>query len=301
MNRLPIELRYQILLNADLDSLYVLSQTDKTNYSIYNDDRFWIDKAVKDFNVTPDYFVKYHTPGPYLLYKFLTFTDRKCEPSYPTDGCLYQIGSSRQKDLIRYYSDVLGSGYNTSHNILIYGAAYYGALDDVLYIINRPRGHFPKNPVYVSLCRAAVVGRLDLVIDLTERYPDLGLIQAEGILKEAIKFGKLEVVKYLNGDGPKELPKRFYDSLPGFNRCTFDVEMLILETIKWNRYDILKYFTDKYISTQKYYPAIEKQRLIDAAIRVNDEDMITYLKLNIPDEEKRLRKLFKINGFTFKK
>lgn len=289
MDLLPLELKYQILLNVDLETLDSLCQTDKSNYDICKDQQFWIDKIKHDFRLDMREYFKYSYFDPYFQYRLLYITDGRCGTtlsSINSAPCLIQTAKSGRLDMINYYLMVLGRDYNNIYRELIRAALDVDRLEVVLYIFDRLNRSGPEGDPVVDVLKLAVKKDLDVAISLVERYPDLGVAKVASIIETAINKNRLDIVRYLAGDG-KPLPKVLYDELfpvdDEFGLSITDYQMLH-RAIMLNNYDIVKYVVDKFFVPQSRYPNRFKRSLLILASRQADQRIFQYIKKKVPAE-----------------
>lgn len=255
MESLPVEIRYNILLQADLDTLDSLCKSDRTNYSICKDKRFWTDKIRSEYIISKD-LERFISIDPYFLYQFLSVTSGNCGQSVKSffyEDCLYGVGRAGRPYMIDFYIKNLGHKYKGEYRALINGALNGGHINVVFRILDViDKNVYGNVDPLLDVFKLLMSADIQYTIATVQRYPDLNN-NIIPILLLAIDNHRFDIVRYLTTYEPF-IPIIINNSYKLLVRALYSGDQ-----------QTIQYLMDMFSSELRDYPDNYKRTLISLA------------------------------------
>jgi len=292
METLPTELIYELLLIMPYEEVINLCQTNQFYLSICKSNGFWIDKAIRDFNVTRKEATRYENVTPYwryiqLLAKFRGVCIPGSEKVVDSDTCLYNASKQNNLLLVKYFVEkganiILASGVFTN-------AALNNNEEMINYLLSKI--HNSKDITYLleeALKGAAIAGNIDLYRKIvlrgmreTSYFPNYEILSS--ILYSLAKTTNIQMYNYILKLLLMDNLDKKFGLLNGSLNYVVDPVMLnnilnngavqlgntIMNAATNNYLDIIKYIIDNLSEIKKNYPnvMVTKEDLNEALLR----------------------------------
>lgn len=250
---LPYELLVKISIYLSYDDIMILHKVNPIFRGIVDDDIFWKNKIIYNFpNI--NYVYKQHIEHfpPKLKYKILTLSKNKIHelPHIIMAETISKLCEYGDITSIRYLieSDNIKSDpeyklkYYHYENIIV-SSSIHGNLSIIVYILDSINDKNTINKLLQkSLLSSTQVGNFQLVQFLLEKGTSLSL----DVAIRAVRYGQLEILKYIIGKYKIPLPKK----VTPIGVETYNA--IIIEASKWGKIDIIKYFMTLVLQSEYY-------------------------------------------------
>lgn len=296
METLPIDIMYNILLDTDFDDLDSLCKINKTNYSICDDRKFWIDKIIKDFGTKRNNIINSGL-NPYLLYKIMMII-KSPFPMYPYESDFYHIGKMGDTDVIDFYLKTMNKRRDNERLIktMLLGTTKFTKKignkasyneDKITHIIKyiHDIDSNESREYYNWLLEDSIQnGNLSLVIYITQEVSRIfnvavTLEEYYNYIKVAITYNHNDILKYLIK----------------IHRNMISIFSILENAITWGNLDTIKLIVEEFILPFNYKVSkLTFNHYIYSALSKNKYDVAEYLTntLNIKKGPSQIKKLF---------
>lgn len=281
MDKLPIELIYQILLKTSFEDLKSAQNINNITYNICNNPNFWIDKGIIDFGTSKEIMIM---NNPYLQYQILMI-DRLIMFNNVCNS-FFKAGMSGNSDVINYYVKSFHDKYDVNLSIIT-GAAFAGHKDIAINLINKITKDFDYNYAIMAGIEFAIKGgNLDVVIHLINLLDDVKYWFVTSSIVNAIQSNNLRIVKYLTGKEDVPLPEAFYKKMSliyakyGDTNC--DLINMLIHAIKANNFEIVEYILDDLIRPNITCDNWLMEKIIDISRKNGTPEITHYIKNRLP-------------------